>query len=334
MTAVDTALVDMMSAVFTDCRERHDGAALCDAALWSRLGDLGLVRLTGDEDRGGSGAGWSEAAELLRAAAYHGVRAPLAEHDLLACWLLETVGLQTGDARRTVCVVDEMGVACDVPWASRSDRVVVVSRQGGKNRIADVDVDDLDIVPGVNIAGEPRDRVAADPAWSVEAPDTVIDALFLRGALARSIQVSAALDRILELAITHASNRIQFGRPLTRFQAVQHLVADIAAETALARATTDAALAAAVHTDWDDPHLEFLIAVARSCTGHAASVVVRNAHQVLGAIGTTREHQLHEFSMAALAWRSEFGSVHHWDSVLTDIAMTAGRQDLWALISS
>jgi acyl-CoA dehydrogenase len=176
--------------------------------------------------------------------------------------------------------------------------------------------------------------VAADPAWSVEAPDTVIDALFLRGALARSIQVSAALDRILELAITHASNRIQFGRPLARFQAVQHLVADIAAETALARATTDAALAAAVPTDWDDPHLEFRIAVARSCTGHAASVVVRNAHQVLGAIGTTREHTLHEFSTAALAWRSEFGSVHHWDSVLTDIATTAGRQDLWALISS
>ena len=63
------------------------------------------------------------------------------------------------------------------------------------------------------------------------------------------------------------------------------------------------------------------MAVARSCAGHAASVVVRNAHQVHGAIGTTREHRLHEFTRAALAWRSEFGSVQYWDDQVTDAAL-------------
>ncbi|WP_269090185.1 acyl-CoA dehydrogenase family protein, partial [Mycobacterium paraintracellulare] len=145
-------------------------------------------------------------------------------------------------------------------------------------------------------------------------------------ALVRSIQVSAALDRILQLCVDHAAARVQFGRPLAKFQAVQNLISDIAAEAALARAATEAALhagvigqwsaarasaasaaiseirfctawnlargrpnwtraatEAALHAgvigQWSAPHLEFLVAVARSCVGHATSVVVRNAHQ-------------------------------------------------------
>ncbi|PRC45222.1 acyl-CoA dehydrogenase, partial [Mycobacterium sp. ITM-2017-0098] len=148
----------------------------------------------------------------------------------------------------------------------------------------------------------------------------------------RSIQVCAALDRALELSIEHTTSREQFGRPLAKFQAVQHQIADIAAEAALARSATEAALSVAVTSDWRSPQLEFLVAAARSCAGHATSVVVRNAHQVHGAIGTTSEHRLHEFTRAALAWRSEFGSVRHWDARLTDMAVVSGANGLWGLI--
>jgi acyl-CoA dehydrogenase len=335
-SVVDETLTEMMSAVFADYRKRQDGPPRYDAALWKQLSDLGLARLTGGEESGGSGATWFEAAELLSTAAYHGVRVPLAEHDLLGCWLLESLGLPCGEARRTVCVLDEAGKASRVPWAAQADRVVVAWQDGETFLVADAGVHELQIVPGTNLAGEPRDELTADTAAlaSVAVPETAIKTLFLRGALARSLQVCGALDRILELTVAHARDRAQFGRPLAKFQAVQHLVADIGAETALARAATDAALRAAVRNGWDDPQLEFHIAVARSCTGHAASVAVRNAHQVHGAIGTTREHRLHEFTAAALAWRSEFGSTHHWDGVLTDLALTAGRGDLWPLISA
>ena len=135
----------------------------------------------------------------------------------------------------------------------------------------------------------------------------------------RAIQVCAALDRILALSIEHATSRIQFGRPLSKFQTVQNLISDIAAEAALARSATEAALTAGRRQRLVGANLDFLVAVARSCAGHAASVVVRNAHQVHGAIGTTREHRLHEFTRAALAWRGEFGSVQHWDEQVTDV---------------
>jgi acyl-CoA dehydrogenase len=124
---------------------------------------------------------------------------------------------------------------------------------------------------------------------------------------------------------------VQFGRQLSKFQAVQHMLSDIAAEAALARAATEGALAAAVGSDWSG--VEFPVAVARSCAGHAASVVVRNAHQVHGAIGTTIEHRLHEFTRPALAWRSEFGSVRYWDDQVTDMALRTDAAGIWRLIA-
>ena len=341
MTAVDPALVDMMDAVFAEYRETHPPAASPEKAvardpdLWRHLAELGLVRLTGSEQSGGSGAGWYEAAELLTAATRHGVRIPLAEHDLLACWLLDASGIPGDGAVRTVCLLDDRGVANAVPWAATADRIVVVWQAVGEHHAADVDVDKLAITPGTNMIGEPRDTVAADPATLQGVPIAapLVAQLRLKSALARSIQVCAALDRILQLSIEHVTSRVQFGRPLSKFQAIQNLVADIAAEAALARAATEAALTAAVTSEWSASNLDFLVAVTRSCAGHAASVVVRNAHQIHGAIGTTREHRLHEFTRPALAWRSEFGSVQYWDDQVTGAALRARAVELWSLIT-
>ena len=340
--AVDPAVVDMMDAVFAEYRETHPPSPYAerDAGLWQRLDELGLVRLTGAERSGGSGAGWYEAAELLAAAVRHGVRIPLAEHDLLACWLLEANGMtgMAGDgAVRTVCVLDEHGVAQQVPWASGADRVVVVYPIDGEYRMVDADATAVRITAGANLIGEPRDTVRLDPAAASGLAGAPVGAdlvarLRLKSALVRSIQVCAALDRVLQLSIEHATSRIQFGRALSGFQAVQNLISDIAGEAALARAATEAALVAAVAGDWSADNLNFLVAVARSCTGHAAAVAVRNAHQVHGAIGTTREHRLHEFTRAALAWRSEFGSVQYWDEQVTEAALRVGAPGLWGLM--
>ena len=335
---VDPAVVDMMDAVFADYRQRHSpgiGRADRDPALWQALDVLGLIRLTGGESAGGSGAGWAEAAELLSAAVRHGVRIPLAEHDLLACWLLDATGVACDAAVRTVAVLDPQGAGRGVPWAAGAERIVLLWNSANGYRMADTARNELRITLSTNMIGEPRDTVVADLgalSWVPVAAERAGE-LMRKSALVRAIQVCAALDQILALSIEHATSRVQFGRPLSKFQTVQNLIADIAAEAALARAATDAALTAAIISDWSAPRLDFLVAVARSCAGHAASVVVRNAHQVHGAIGTTVEHPLHEYTRAALAWRSEFGSVHHWDSEVTDTALRAGATGLWGVVT-
>lgn len=333
---VDPALVEMMAAVFTEYRDTHPPTKTVerDAELWRQLDELGLVRLTGAEESGGSGAGWFEAAELLAAAARNAVRIPLAEHDLLACWLLDANTMPVDAATRTICLLDDDRTARGVPWAASSDRAVVLWRDGNTHRVADVDTAELKISPGANLIGEPRDTVVADVDTldGVPVNADLLERLRLKAALTRAIQVCAVLDEIVLSSINHAGSRIQFGRALSRFQAVQHLIADVAAEAALARAATEAALMTAVASGWTAPNLRFRVATARSCVGHASSVVVRNAHQIHGAIGTTYEHRLHEFTRAALAWRSEFGSVRYWDEQVS-AATTAPGADMWGLIT-
>ncbi|BBY66756.1 acyl-CoA dehydrogenase family protein [Mycolicibacterium helvum] len=337
--AVDPDLVAMIDAVFADYHRSgpsHStgGRAVLDRALWQRLESLGLARLTGSEESDGSGAGWHEAAELLSAAARHGIRTPLGEHDLLACWLLETLG-EVDDAIRTVHLSPRGGPDTPVPWGASVDRIVVVWWAGDEYRVAEVEPAALSIREGVNLIGEPRDTVGAELAATAGKPigAALVEKLQRKSALLRGIQVCAALERAVEMSIEHVTARVQFGRPLAKFQAIQNLISDAAAEAALARAATEAALDVAVATEWDSVNLDFLIATARSCAGHAASVVSRNAHQVHGAIGTTREHRLHEFTRAALAWRSEYGSVRHWDEQVAAAATAAGPEGLWALIA-
>lgn len=335
-SAVDTDLVTMIDAVFADHRSsRPSGAPVLDLDLWHSLDELGLVRLTESEASGGSGAGWSEAAELMSAAVRHGVRVPLPEHDLLAGWMLSSAGLPPSEGVRTIAVLDGSGAATAAPWASSAQHIVAAWPVESGYEVTELAADQCRITPGTNMIGEPRDDIAVDLSTCRGVPVSaeLIGVLRLKSALVRSIQVCAALQQILHLSIEHTSSRTQFGRALSKFQAIQHMVSDIAAETALAQAATEAALTAAITSDWTAGNLEFLVAVARSCTGHATSVVVRNAHQAHGAIGTTIEHRLHEYTRAALAWRSEYGSVRHWDHAVTRAALAAGASGLWPLIT-
>jgi len=331
---------DLLAASAPTPRDPETGVGF-DAALWDKLDALGLARLTGAEDEGGSGAGWHESAALLGEMASAAVALPVAEHDLLAGWLLRAAGLPVDGRRRTVGFIewDTEGreLARAVPWARHAESVVLVSSADGGRTVTDVPVSSLEISPGLNLAGEPRDDVRV-PAGDLTGPvvtDDVAHELFHRAGLVRAVQVAGALERCLTLTLEHTTTRSQFGRPISRFQAVQHLLADIAAETSLARAAVDAAVrvAAARDAGTPDASLAFPVAVARSCAGHAASVVVRQAHQLHGAIGTTLEHDLHRFTLPALAWRSEYGSTHTWDRRVAELATSAGADGLWGLIT-
>ncbi|MEO7447976.1 MAG: acyl-CoA dehydrogenase family protein [Humibacillus sp.] len=336
----DPDLVAVLTDVFGDYRTRRAVPTQdldLDRDLWARLEQLGLTRLTGSPERGGSGGSWADAAALLGLAAGAAAPVPLAEHDLLAGWLLEEAGLPGDGGLRTVCRPDPSGVALNVTWAREATHVVALWEDGDEWRVADVPADRLRLTERRNIAGEPSDTVEfdiVDLESGVVVPAGVGEQFHLRGALARSAQVVGAMERIVEVVLRHVAERSQFGRPIGRFQAVQHLVSDIASETALARAATDAAVARASSTDWSDPGMLFAVGVAKSCVGHGASVVVRGSHQVLGAIGTTLEHELHTLTRPILARRSEYGSLHEWDETLTSLAVSAGPDRLWSLMTT
>ncbi len=106
------------------------------------------------------------------------------------------------------------------------------------------------------------------------------------GRLALGHELVGAARAILELARTHAMERIQFGRPIGTFQAVRHRLAD----TLVAIEAADASLDAA----WEERTSE-AAAMAKALAGRGARVAARHCQQVLAGIGFTTEHQLHRY---------------------------------------
>jgi acyl-CoA dehydrogenase len=95
-------------------------------------------------------------------------------------------------------------------------------------------------IDGHNLAGEPRGSVTFDVAvGDTRTVDVgVADQLTRRGAWARCNQIVGVLDAACGLTVAHTTGRVQFGRQLSKFQAVQHSLAAMAGEIERARATT------------------------------------------------------------------------------------------------
>jgi alkylation response protein AidB-like acyl-CoA dehydrogenase len=108
-----------------------------------------------------------------------------------------------------------------------------------------------------------------------------------------------AMRAALDTTLAYAKRRRQFGRAIGSFQAVQHRLAHcavlvegsrwLACEAAAAGAPAEAAATAAAHAS------------------HAAGVLFAETHQLSGAMGFTREHALHVWSMRLVALRLEAG---------------------------
>ena len=245
----DPDLVGVLTELFAAYRSRRPTPTHVvdlDRDLWAQLEGLGLTRLTGSPERGGSGGTWADAAALIGIAAGAAAPVPLVERDVLAGWLLEAAGLPDDGGLRTVCRPDPSGVALNVTWAREVSHVVALWEDRDEWRVADVPRERVVLTERRNIAGEPCDTVEFEVDLleaGVVVSDAVGEQFHLRGALARSAQVVGAMERVVELVLRHVAERTQFGRPIGRFQAVQHLVSDIASETALGRAATDAAVA-------------------------------------------------------------------------------------------
>jgi alkylation response protein AidB-like acyl-CoA dehydrogenase len=123
-------------------------------------------------------------------------------------------------------------------------------------------------------------------------------------------QIAGACRAMLALARTHALERLQFGRPIARFQAVRHRLA----ETLVAIEALEATLTAA----GDEPNPE-TAALAKAFAGRAARIASAHCQQVLAGVGFTTEHSFHRFLRRTMLLEGLFGSAD-------EIVSSLGRQ--------
>lgn len=117
--------------------------------------------------------------------------------------------------------------------------------------------------------------------------------------LALSHELLGVARAMLGLARDHATERVQFGRPIGSFQAVRHRLSDALVAVEAAAASVEAA--------WEEGS-ELTAAVAKAVAGRSALAVARHAQQVLAGMGFTAEHPLHRYVKRTLVLDQLFGS--------------------------
>ena len=336
-------------------------------ALWEALEESALTRAWIPETLGGPGTSLADGFAIIRLAGTHTVPAPLAE-TLLAGWLASEAGLEAPEGPLTVVPPDTtaplrlqgdalVGSAKRVPFASVCEHIVAVYANGcpsgGTDDFTDSPASGVDnahlgvalvprractIEPGTSLAGEPSDTVLFDSAVPIarSGPEAVNLAERLRrmGATVRSQQMAGALESCLEQSLRYAADRHQFGRPIAKFQAVQHNLAVLAGEVAAATTSADAAASAIARHGVDDDRTFLAVATAKIRCGQAAGVGAGIAHQVHGAMGFTREYSLQHRTRRLWEWRDEFGPETVWAIALGRDIARRGSDTLWATVTA
>lgn len=327
-----TLLQDSIERLLADAvtpdllRAAETGAWSTD--LWAEFEALGLPLAAVPEDLGGTGASWTDIFVVIRACGAAAAPVPLPEA-ILANSLLAAAGLEPPESGPIVFAAGSAHAPlADVPWGRHARWLALHDADAG--RIALHSLTDAKIAADCNVAGEPRDIVtlASGSLVADAAAPTSTDAVMLAGAMLRSAQMAGALGRLTEMSADYANERVQFGRPIGKFQAVQQQLAVLATQAAAAVAAAEAAFLMA------SSGADFLTtASAKAVSGEAAGKGAGIAHAVFGAIGFTHEHSLHFLTRRLWAWRAEYGSDAFWAERLGQSIAAAGDDGLWALVT-
>jgi alkylation response protein AidB-like acyl-CoA dehydrogenase len=136
------------------------------------------------------------------------------------------------------------------------------------------------------------------------------------GAVAKCAEMVGIAQQAFEISLNYAKTRVQFGRPIGSFQVIKHKLANMVIDVDGSRYVT---YRAAWLLSEGLPAAQE-VAVAKAWTNEACRRVVREAQQVHGGIGYTKEYDLQLYTRRAKAAEIAFdGSDTHREAVATSL---------------
>jgi alkylation response protein AidB-like acyl-CoA dehydrogenase len=158
-----------------------------------------------------------------------------------------------------------------------------------------------------------RVRLDGVPRPAVQLPPEAGALLFDLGLVLQCAESTGIAGRLLDMTVTYAGQRTQFGRPVGSFQALKHRMADMLVEAEGCRVATREAADA---LDGGAAPGGEPVSIAKSWVGRAASFVATHALQIHGGIGFSWDHDLHLFLRRAKANELLLGSPGWHDELL------------------
>lgn len=217
----------------------------------------------------------------------------------------------------------ENGIASRVPFGRHLSSIVGIRRVDGNVVWELLSCDQVVSNNSSNYAGEPRDTLvlrASRVPWKLAPVDLDFEDW---GAALLCAQIAGAAATVVSMSSQYARDRVQFGKPIARFQAVQHLLARMGAESAAADASAELASIGLAGKQ------SLLVSAAKARASESAGIITAIAHQVHGAMGLALEHDLPIWGRRLLSWRDEHGSEHALNQRVGEALLKASSADLW-----
>jgi acyl-CoA dehydrogenase len=326
--SIERILSDLCTTTLLRASESQEQGDTVVKTLWAALEAAGLSDALRDDESGDGALGWAEVRGLIEACGRWGLPAPLPE-TLAAQALCRMAGAQTPEGISTIAVASREGdrvIAHGVAHARLASKVLVTlpSEDDESHCLWQFELARAAVRPSVGIA---EDR--AELCWLASEGRELgvlprgIEVLSV-GAAIRCAQIAGACARVLQMSTTYASDRVQFGRPISKFQAIQQQLALAGEWTAMAAMASQLALAGPGLAL--DPHR---VAAAKQVASTAVQQCCEIAHAVHGAIGVTAEYDLQLFTRRLWTWAADFGSALHWSRALGSQLLDRAPEYCW-----
>ena len=326
-------IVEGLERIFTDAALSPSEVDLWRGeqanALWSTLEENGYPLLCVAEQHGGIGVPLAHICDVALLAGQLALPLPIAD-TLLANALLSLSGLEPPAGKTGVLdPLDQYGMLAyggQLSGAVRLHDGLLSYHLIESSQVSPFDKYE----DGAGILAPPL----GEAQFSQSAPNWLTPgSMRALAALVRAAQMAGAMQAILDLTLSYTKEREQFGRPLAKFQAVQHHLSDIACETAASIAAVENA-SDALHID---PQLSQStqqdLVIAKIRCGEAAARVAAASHQAHGAMGFTFEYSLGQFTRRLWQWQDDFGSSDEWAIHIGHAVLAKEKPALWSHVS-
>ncbi len=353
MPEAGNLIAGMAERLFRDLADPQSVNAATDDrwrdGLWAALEETELTRAWVGEAQGGAGANARDVMGLAHLCGRFALPVPLIE-TLLAGRLLSLAGLvpppgattiAPANLKATVTYAEASGLTGSVgvvPFGGAVEWLAVeAADEAARAVICLVPASAVTVEPGTSLSGEAQGTVELDgvrPETVGILPATVSPGMLaLAGAALRAGQMAGSLEALVEITTSYAGERVAFGRPIAKFQAIQHALARLAGESAAAAMAAASCAWALEDNDGEREAAILPVAAAKIRVGEAASLGAGIAHQTFGALGFTREHILHRFTHRLWVWRDDFGSEAEWAHRLGRGMLARGVDAYWPVLA-
>lgn len=290
--------VRMLENVVTSAAVRAVEKGGSADAMWADIAASGFLDALVGEQHGGAGLSLGDVEPLIEALGAHAVPLPVAE-TMVARVLLAEAGIAAPEGPIALA----SSLAQPVPCGMIATHVLIDTGEA----LILATISDCSPEPtGVEHALSARLSLP-QTAQTLPRPANGLRPI---AAVLRAALIAGAAARLTDMASAYANERVQFGKPIGRQQALQQMLAVMAEDMIACRIAAQLGLSQGLAVS------AAVAAMAKVTTSAAAPRIANSAHAVHGAIGISEEYDLQLLTRRLHEWRLTDGSEGYWSAQL------------------